>query len=722
MDGGTRRTTVRTARGVAAVGVAALLASAGLTACTASPPGPQDAAQALATALQGGDLADVTLDGATPQQARQQREEAFEQVVDAFGKDALTVTLVSAQEHEDDDAVADAVLRWTWRAGGRAPGGEPTGDADEPDAATTPAGPDGPDGDAVAGAARDWTYETTARLQRDDEDVWHTTWAPALLAPNLAADEQIVVTREAPERADVLGAGDEVLVEARDVYRIGIDKTFLPADEAGAAARGLAAALDLDADAYAARVESAGERAFVEAIVVRADDGYYDVSALRELPGVNAVADSIPLAPTRTFARPILGTVGAATAEIIEKSDGAVQAGDLTGLSGLQRQHEQQLRGTPGLRIEARAVEGSPREGEVRALFTVPPVPGEPLRTTLDSLVQQSAESILADVGPASAIVAIRPSTGEVIAAASGPGGGGMSTATLGQYAPGSTFKVVSALALLRAGMTPNSELTCADGVTVDGRRFDNFPDYPADALGEVPLRTAFAHSCNTAFIGARDEAPQDAVVDAAGSLGLLPAQSLGFASFLGAVPSESDGTDHAATMIGQGRVLASPLGMAVVAASVAAGRTVTPVLVVDGATGAAGGSGSADDADTAADATHDEATSGDEESGSASEEPRPHVDLTADEGAALRALMRGVVTEGGAGFLEDVAGPDVLAKTGTAQFGPVDALKNHVWMIAVQGDLAVAVFVDEGEYGSTTAGPLLTRFLTSPPVVALER
>jgi cell division protein FtsI/penicillin-binding protein 2 len=58
------------------------------------------------------------------------------------------------------------------------------------------------------------------------------------------------------------------------------------------------------------------------------------------------------------------------------------------------------------------------------------------------------------------------------------------------------------------------------------------------------------------------------------------------------------------------------------------------------------------------------------------------------------------------------VPGEPVLAKTGTAQYGAADQLANHAWMIGIQGDLAVAVFVEDGEYGSTTAGPLLEEFL----------
>jgi cell division protein FtsI/penicillin-binding protein 2 len=117
---------------------------------------------------------------------------------------------------------------------------------------------------------------------------------------------------------------------------------------------------------------------------------------------------------------------------------------------------------------------------------------------------------------------------------------------------------------------------------------------------------------------------------------------------------------------------------MATAAASVASGRTVVPWLV-------------------------------------GSEPPAaapPASALTAEEAETLRTLMRAVVTEGGAGFLQGGPGPEVLAKTGTAQYAEGGETRNHAWMIAVQGDLAVAVLVADGEYGSTTAGPLLASFL----------
>jgi len=669
--GATRRPGLR----LVALGAVGVLVAGGLAACSSTPPGPQDAAKALASALTSGSFTAVDFVAGTGDAAAaaEARTAAYEGLAPLEPK----VTLKSAESPKDDPDTATATLAFTW-------------DVDDTD--------------------DDWTYSTSAHLARDadDEAVWRVTWAPALLAPDLVAGEKLATTRVRADRANVLGAGGAVLVEPRQVWRIGVDKTRTAAAEQDADARGLAGALGLDAEAYAAKVAAAGPKAFVEAITVRQGDPAYDVPALTELPGVGAVADELPLAPTRLFARPILGTVGPATAEIVERSKGAIAAGDLAGLSGLQRQFDAQLRGKPGIAVTAVSADGAAK----RELFKKDPVAGTPLATTLDPRLQQTAEDILAGVGPASAIVALQPSTGDVLAAASGPGGEGMSTSTLGQFAPGSTFKVASALALLRGGMTADSTVTCPPTVTVDGRSFSNFPGYPTDKLGDVPLRTAFANSCNTAFIGARDSADQNALIDAAGSLGLVPDADLGFAGFLGAVPADSDGTDHAASMIGQGRILTSPLGMATVAASVAAGHTVTPHLVTPAEDAAPAGTPPATEGADDADGT--DGTDSADDTPSPGVTPRPAVPLTTAEAQTLQGLMRAVVTEGGATFLQDVPAPEVAAKTGTAQFGEDGNLQNHVWMIAIHGDLAVAVFVDVGDYGSTTAGPLMEQFLVA--------
>lgn len=416
-------------------------------------------------------------------------------------------------------------------------------------------------------------------------------------------------------------------------------------------------------------------------------------------------AGGVAFDPRSALARPVLGIVGAATKQQADASGGRVKVGDPVGVTGLQAGQDARLAGTPGyvvraVRVDAAgaasaAAAGGAAAAGARELHRVDPVAGADVQVSLDPRVQEAAERTLASTGPPAAVVAIRPSDGQVLAAASGPGSRGYSTATLGQYAPGSTFKVVTSEALLAGGLTPQSTLTCSPTTNVDGRGFTNYSDYPASALGSVTLAVAIAQSCNTAMINARDIATPQAVGAAAAVLGLTGDPRLGVPAFLGRVPTDVGATEAAAGLIGQGQVLASPLGMATVAASAGGGHTVSPVVVLDAqrrparpeapATPGSGMTASPTPAAEGAEVPH------------------------ADE---LRELMRGVVTSGSASFLADVPAPPVLAKTGTAEYGADSPPRSHAWMIAVHGDLAVSVFVEDGVSGSTTAGPLLESFL----------
>ena len=189
-----------------------------------------------------------------------------------------------------------------------------------------------------------------------------------------------------------------------------------------------------------------------------------------------------------------------------------------------------------------------------------------------------------------------------------------------------------------------------------------------------------------------------------------VEAPSLGADAFLGSVPGEAEGTDHAAAMIGQGKVLMSPLAAAVMAGSVAKGAPVSPVLVLN------------PDAATAPSPSPSETASAPPADGAApsstvtAEAPAPAAEkpLTKAEAASLADMMRAVVTSGHAGFLAEVPGAPVGAKTGTAEFGDDNPPKTHAWIIATHGDLAVAVFVEDGGLGATTSGPLLKKFLTA--------
>jgi cell division protein FtsI/penicillin-binding protein 2 len=176
--------------------------------------------------------------------------------------------------------------------------------------------------------------------------------------------------------------------------------------------------------------------------------------------------------------------------------------------------------------------------------------------------------------------VALQPSTGRVLAVANSESTQG-DIALAGQFPSGSTYKIVTATAALGAGgLTPDTPEACPATKTVHGRIFVNEDRFD---LGTVPLRTAFAMSCNTTFMTLGMGLPADALSAAAGRLGLGGAWQLPVESLSGSAPAPAGQTEKAADAIGQGRVLVSPLAMAEVAGAAQSGRPVAPSLL-DGA------------------------------------------------------------------------------------------------------------------------------------------
>lgn len=616
--------------------VAAVLLAGTLAACdaTETPTGPDagKAADALAAALGYGDFREVALSG---DQTAQQAATDYAKVVAGMGELAPTV---EAEDVTAQDDTATATLAWTWPVAGQ-----------------------------------EWSYTTDATMTKVGDE-WQVPWSRALVEPTLGEESVLDVTPIAGARGLVLGDRGVVLVANRPVVRFGIDRSAVAPDQAATSARALATLVDIDPTAYAERVEAAGRKAFVEAIVFRKEDVPGRAARrYQTIPGATAIPDDVPLAPTRDFALPILGSVGEVTAEMIAEHPDRYDTGDQAGLSGLQARYDEQLQPTAGAVVNAVAPDGAESE-----LFRVDAKPGTTLELTLNQRLQTAAERALAGIGPASALVAIRPSTGAILAAANGPGTDGFNLATYGQAAPGSTFKTVSSLALLRAGLTPSTVVPCQSRVVVDGKPFENYDDYPSGALGNIPLRTAVANSCNTAFISQSQRLGGGDLAAAAASLGLGIDHDLGFPAYFGEVPAPASRTEAAADLIGQGGILASPMAMATVMASVQAGETVVPRLVKSVPV-------------------------------SVPDEAKP---LTRAEVAALRGMLRGVVTSGSGRGLLDVPGPPVIAKTGTAEFARKGKTLTHAWMVAAQGNLAVAVYVDVGASGSGTAGPVLEEFL----------
>ncbi len=420
-----------------------------------------DLADDLAAALSDHSLGDVAL---TDEADRA----AFTELVAPLDEVPVAVAVSGIAEPEGDDTTATATLAWRW----------------------------------TLADANTWDYETTVALT-SAADGWQVDWTPEALAPDLADGDTLGLRTVTPVRGDITGADGVVLVTDRPVLRYGLDKTKVEGAQVARSARRIARILDVDAAAYVERAEEMGAEAFVEAVVLREDDALDVLPAFRKVPGALAVRDTLPLAPTREFAAALLGRVGPATEEIVEDSDGAVVPGDEVGLSGLQARYDDQLRGSPGTAVVARD-----DQDVLRTLFEVPATDGADLVTTLDPTLQEKAERALATLGdgaPASALVAIRPSDGAILATANGAGAEGADLADTGQYAPGSTFKVVSSLALLRSGLKVDDVVSCPATTVVDGRTFKNYDDYPSTSTGDIPFVQAVAQSCNTAFISQAD-------------------------------------------------------------------------------------------------------------------------------------------------------------------------------------------------------------------------
>ncbi|MGX2993045.1 penicillin-binding transpeptidase domain-containing protein [Streptomyces sp. JNUCC 64] len=341
------------------------------------------------------------------------------------------------------------------------------------------------------------------------------------------------------------------------------------------------------------------------------------------------------------------------------------------GRGGLQYRYGERLAGKPA---DSVAIVGTSSGRTLATLHTSEGRPGRSVRTTLDRRTQRAAEAALRGLEKNAAVVAVRPSTGEVLAAADNPPGG-TNRSLLGRYAAGSDFKVVTAAALIAKGLRGETVVPCPRYARVNGQRFEN-----QDLFSLPPgstFRDGFARSCNTGIIGLRDRLDDDGLAEAAGWFGIGPEWSVGAATFDGSVPRNTSENDKAAAMIGQGRVEASPLVMASVAATVKDGTFRQPVLVPDAVRGRA----------------------------------RATAPLPPATAAELRSLMRAVVTEGSGEALRGLPGAPG-AKTGTAEFGTGTPPRTHAWFIGFQGDLAFAVLIEDGGSGGADAGPVAASFL----------
>ncbi|MER7036153.1 penicillin-binding transpeptidase domain-containing protein, partial [Streptomyces albidoflavus] len=246
-------------------------------------------------------------------------------------------------------------------------------------------------------------------------------------------------------------------------------------------------------------------------------------------------------------------------------------------LDSLREKYGDTVGGSPGIETW---IESDDADKPDTTLLTL--AKGKPgtLHTTLDAKVQAAAEAAVKQYGESS-VVAIQPSTGAIQAIANNRADG-YDAAMRGTLAPGSTMKIVTAAMIIQNGLgNINSPVECPSTVSWEGVTFHNLKDF---SIANGTLRDAFGQSCNTAFIK-----PVKPLGDRAGTaLGQEARDYFGLGqdnwktgveSFDGQVP-ESSGAETAASYIGQGKILMSPLNMASVAATAKNGSFKQPYVV----------------------------------------------------------------------------------------------------------------------------------------------
>ena len=400
-----------------------------------------------------------------------------------------------------------------------------------------------------------------------------------MVHPKLDDVTRLGTTSVPKARGEILDRDRRPLMRERRVVRVGAiaGKVKKPA----VTARGLAAVLDVDARPLERAIRGGGKEQFVDALVLRPADYRRLRSQIEGVPDAATAEGTAMLAPSREFARALLGTVAPATEEQLEKLGGRVGPGASVGQWGLQARFESRLAPVPERRVVIRA-----GAVPIETLATRAGRPGRALATTIDRRVQSAAEEALAGESDEAALVAVQPSTGDVLAVANRPVGSSYNRALEGTYAPGSTFKVVSTAALLRDGLSVGETVDCPATIEAGGRRFKNFE---GGAEGAVPFSRDFAVSCNTAFVSLAPRLAPDALRRTARDYGLGRELDLSLPAASGRVPPGDDEVERAAAMIGQHEIVASPLAMALVAATVAEGRWRAPRLLAgDPATGRA--------------------------------------------------------------------------------------------------------------------------------------
>ena len=515
----------------------------------------------------------------------------------------------------------------------------------------------------LAGAGQQWSYTGKFGLTSSNGH-WVVNWAPSVINPSLGPGDRLAVSTTYAPRASLTDVHGQPLLSKSVTYRVGVYPGKLTSPTTTASA--FAGVTGIDEQQVLGQIQAAPPGDFLPLLTLSPADFAALWSKLSKVPGIRNQKQSDRL--FSSVAQDVVGSVGTENATALRKEGAAYQPGMTVGVSGLEQTYQDSLIGTP-----TTAVEVVNAAGHVTKQWILKGGhPGTPVQTTLDLKQQTAAVNALAGQSNSAEIVAVNTTTGGINVLATHSAGnmalpkGGVLDA---RVQPGMTFSIVSAAALLSAGITADHPLPCEPVADVGGETFT----YQPAASSTATFAEDFANGCGTAFANMSRTLTPAQLSAAEQAFGIGSNWSLRPQAFSGAAPRVSGEAEVAAQVTGTGGVLMSPLGMATVAAGVASGTGHSPVLIAT-----------------------DPSTTW-------------KVPLSGTTLTQLRQLMQLAVAKGAA-HAAYVPGTPVYGQAGVVQTGTHSYVS---WFVGYRGTTAVAV-LETGSTASAAAASLAGTFFKS--------
>jgi penicillin-binding protein 2 len=358
---------------------------------------------------------------------------------------------------------------------------------------------------------------------------------------NRAYGNRVRIRQLAPPRGHILDRHNREIVTNRPSFNVALIQE--DSDDLGNVLKRIAPVLDMDVSELWEKIRQASDTPRYVPVVLKEDIDWQTLAYLEnhnhEFSGIRTEVQPVRVYHYEDLAANVIGYLGSISKKELETADKAVyRGGDIIGKKGLEKLREKDLRGEKGHSYSEVDAKGF----EQQLLKTVEPLPGRQIRLTLDVDLQQIAESYMAAGEKAGAVVAMEVKTGRLLVAVSAPTihindfVGGISVkkwqalldnprhplinkVVQASYPPGSTYKMVTAMAGLAKGVIDKDTVFYCPGHYSFGNR--RYRCWKHSGHGPVNLLKAIGESCDVYFYQVGQKVGVDGLAEYAEKLGL---------------------------------------------------------------------------------------------------------------------------------------------------------------------------------------------------------